>query len=67
MMEFKWIRTSVSVEGRSSVLEHMWKADPGFHFTGFNDFHSGSSGAGQFPSKQAMSDQAQAQDFGGSE
>lgn len=42
----------------------MWKADPGFHFTGFNDFHSGSNGAGQFPSKQAMSDQDQAQDLG---
>ena len=42
----------------------MWKAEPGFHFTGFNDFNSGSNGAGQFPSKQAMSDQDQAQDLG---
>lgn len=54
----------VSLEGRGSVVEHRLEADPRFPFTGFNGFHSGSSGAGQFPSKQAMRGQDRVQDLG---
>ena len=63
-LEFRWIRALVSLEGRGSVLEHMLEAEPRFPFSGFNSFHSGSSGAGQFPPTQVMSGQEQVQDLG---
>jgi hypothetical protein len=41
--------------------EHM--LEPGFSFTGFNGFHSGSSSAGQFSPPQAMNGQEQVQEL----